>query len=722
MTSSMIPGAVLGGRYRLDDLLDDIDGARFWRATDTVLARSVAVHALDESDPRVDAMLEGARVSATVTDPHLLRVLDADIRDGMAWVINEWGSGQSLDEMITGGRVLPPDRAAWLVREVAAAIAVAHRQGIAHGRLVPENVMVTESGTVRLIGFAIDSRLRGSDVRNGNYPDADDITSDLFDLVGLLYTGLVGRWPGASVSAVSAAPRDAHGPLRPRQVRAGVPRPLDAICDRVLAHPTPGRTAHQLAAVLTEYIGELATADPGVITSSEAPLPALVLDEREDPDEPVSPDLAEATAVAVPVLATPAPDVVPLEEPGPEPEPESEPAPGPEQSEEPEPTEPEDEGEGEDFAPEDVPWDDEPEAGADPEPEPEPAPDPDSQEPDEPEDQTELFSALPDETPDDQPEPEHAPDPEATQVSVPAFEEPLTADDDTDWHRPREGEPAAPPPPLEPVAERPLFAPEGTRRTPKGTPMRSETHDWNNGDTGSPPSHDSQTDSTGPIWPFGQDPDAEPDDWEERTKSHWLRTPLIILLALAAAGAVAVVWFLVGGKATDPGSAASPDADPSSSTSTVPAGQTVKPAGTKDFDPFGDPPEENPDEAGNAIDGDKSTAWTTLTYRGRPNLGGLKPGVGLVVDLGSIQNVGSVVINLQGSTTDLSLYAAPTSADQPTNLDGLKEIAQKNGAGEQVQLKPRSAVRARYLVVWLTSLPPVDGGFRGAISEITVRS
>ncbi len=243
MTSSMIPGAVLGGRYRLDDLLDDIDGARFWRATDTVLARSVAVHALDESDPRVDAMLEGARVSATVTDPHLLRVLDADLRDGMAWVINEWGTGHSLDEMISGGRVLPPDRAAWLVREVAAAIDVAHRQGIAHGRLVPENVMVTESGTVRLIGFAIDARLRGDDLRNGNYPEADDVTSDLFDLVGLLYAGLVGRWPGASTSAVPAAPRDGRGPLRPRQVRAGVPRPLDAICDRVLTRSVPGRTA-----------------------------------------------------------------------------------------------------------------------------------------------------------------------------------------------------------------------------------------------------------------------------------------------------------------------------------------------------------------------------------------------------------------------------------------------------------------------------------------------
>ena len=182
-----------------------------------------------------------------------------------------------------------------------------------------------------------------------------------------------------------------------------------------------------------------------------------------------------------------------------------------------------------------------------------------------------------------------------------------------------------------------------------------------------------------------------------------------------------MVWFLVGGRATDPGSSASPGDDPSSSASNVPAGQVIKLAGAKDFDPFGDPPEENPDQAGNAIDGKQDTAWTTLTYRGRPTLGGLKPGVGLVVDLGSIQNVGSMRLDLDGSPTDVSLYAAPTNAGRPTSLDGLKEIAQKDAAGEQLQLKPRSAVRARYLVVWLTSLPPVDGGFRGAIAEITVR-
>ena len=95
--SSIGPGTVLGGRYRLEDLLTDHDGARFWRATDTVLARSVAVHAVASDDARAPGVLEAARLSARVTDPHFLRVLDCDDDGGLTWVINEWGEGVSLD-------------------------------------------------------------------------------------------------------------------------------------------------------------------------------------------------------------------------------------------------------------------------------------------------------------------------------------------------------------------------------------------------------------------------------------------------------------------------------------------------------------------------------------------------------------------------------------------------------------------------------------------------
>ena len=47
-----------------------------------------------------------------------------------------------------------------MVKEVAEAIATAHRNGVAHGRLLPEKVMITEAGSVKLIGFVVDAVLR----------------------------------------------------------------------------------------------------------------------------------------------------------------------------------------------------------------------------------------------------------------------------------------------------------------------------------------------------------------------------------------------------------------------------------------------------------------------------------------------------------------------------------------------------------------------------------
>ncbi len=258
------PGSVLAGRFTLDDLLDDTDGARFWRATDQTLARSVAVHVIAESDARADALLTAARTSALVTDGHLLRVLDAAAEDGVVYVVNEWGSGVSLDEMLAEGP-LPPRRAAWVVKEVAEAIATAHRNGVAHGRLLPEKVMVTEAGSVKLIGFVVDAVLQdraGRDQRRvtgGAVLSAHE--SDVVNLAALLYAALVGRWPGTEGSTVPAAPAEHGRPLRPRQVRAGVPRPLDAICERVLnagphTHAVPLETAHEIYAALSDYIGD----------------------------------------------------------------------------------------------------------------------------------------------------------------------------------------------------------------------------------------------------------------------------------------------------------------------------------------------------------------------------------------------------------------------------------------------------------------------------------
>ena len=93
----------------------------------------------------------------------------------------------------------------------------------------------------------------------------------MIDLAGILYAALTGRWPGVARSGVPRAPREGRRPLRPRQVRAGVPRTLDAICERVLhkeasQHAMPIETAHEIAAALSDYVG-----DPGLVAPLDLP-------------------------------------------------------------------------------------------------------------------------------------------------------------------------------------------------------------------------------------------------------------------------------------------------------------------------------------------------------------------------------------------------------------------------------------------------------------------
>ena len=627
-TGSIGPGTVLAGRYRLDDLLAESGGARFWRATDTVLARSVAIHAVPSDDPRAEGLLESARVSATVVDPHLLRVLDCDDTDDITWVVNEWGDGISLDLMLQRGP-LSPSRAAWLVREVAEAIASGHSQGVAHGRLNPEAVLVTHAGAVKLIGYVVDASLQDPRPPDPLYGELDEREADVINLAGILYAALTGRWPGVAPSTVPAAPRESHRPLRPRQVRAGVPRALDTICERVLhkeasRHALPVETAQEIAAALSDYVG-----DP----SLSAPLePASLYDE--------------------PTVSLRR-DQLPF-------------APAPDSS-------------------------------------------PDT-----------TLGSSPDTTSTQAVDPSPEMDAEATRVT----EVPAPQLDDTDPEMTRVSEPA-PPPPFEDAPERPLFA-SAERRTPRATTGTSGETGGLGRDTPSAPAAaaDLAEDQSGTAgggatgyWPFA----GEDDDDEVHTGREgrgWLRTAIVVAVLLLLVVAMAVA-FNMGRNNSSP-SAGNDAESPSASQST---GQRIQVAGADDFDPEGDPSEENGDQAGNAIDDDPESSWPTMTYRGRPDLGGLKSGVGLMLDLGRDREVRSMTVRLNGSPTSLEVYAASTGVTSaPTALDQLDKVGGQEDAGARVALQLDPVPTTRYVLVWLTELPSAEGGFRAEISDIAVRS
>ncbi len=199
------------------------------------------------------------------------------------------------------------------------------------------------------------------------------------------------------------------------------------------------------------------------------------------------------------------------------------------------------------------------------------------------------------------------------------------------------------------------------------------------------------------------------------------RTRLVAgtLLGAALAAVVALVgWQLGASTSTSPPAVAGSLPSARSATPTPPLDSSAVPvSAVEDLDPHGDG-SENPGDVALAVDGKPSTAWRTLTYFGSPRLGQLKPGVGLVLDLGQRRRVRSVSFVLEGRGTDLALGAADRRSGSET---GYPVVASVTGAGRTVTLRPEDPLLARYLLVWLTSLPQVaPGQYRGGVAEIVV--
>jgi hypothetical protein len=246
------PGALLAGRYRIAELLAEIDGARVWRAVDEVLSRAVVVDVLPVGDPRTNLLFDAARRAAAAADPRFLRVLDCDVHEGVTYCVREWAGGRPLERMLGTGP-LTGQQAGWLAREVSEALENLHRTGHSHGSISPSTVVVTDAGAIKVVGLATEAALRST----GPGTPEEDVRA----LGELLYASLTGRWPGpAPAWGLQPAPVE-HGRLMsPRQVRAGVPRSLDDISDRLLGdpprhHSVPITSAAGLSAALSGVIG-----------------------------------------------------------------------------------------------------------------------------------------------------------------------------------------------------------------------------------------------------------------------------------------------------------------------------------------------------------------------------------------------------------------------------------------------------------------------------------
>ena len=306
------PGTVLGGRYTVRRRLEQLYDTERWSADDTTLGRSVSLLCMAGDDHRMPALLDGARRAASVTHVVFVRILDVGSDEDVSYVVEEdLGEARTLAELVTDGGV-PGDEVRRITGEVAAALESAGHRGMHHLDLKPDDVLRTPDGDVRLRGLETAAVRAGEDGAEAE----DAARRDAVGVVALTYAGLTGLWPlGAGGSGLGPAPRVPGGVAAPSEIAAGVPRDLDAICRLTLNDdqgPTsPGDFARQVAPWPSRQVvgrpvtrtAPVAAPEPDVADAGDAGDPVdaaqLAADDTSDTiEQPVVPAVAGDEALA----------------------------------------------------------------------------------------------------------------------------------------------------------------------------------------------------------------------------------------------------------------------------------------------------------------------------------------------------------------------------------------------------------------------------------------
>jgi hypothetical protein len=195
---------------------------------------------------------------------------------------------------------------------------------------------------------------------------------------------------------------------------------------------------------------------------------------------------------------------------------------------------------------------------------------------------------------------------------------------------------------------------------------------------------------------------------------------LAIVIALAVwlgSSVLSVANNVTAVKGSTPSASASASASSSAAPAAPTAGKDVPIVGATVYDPDGDGQPDNVRTVDLSHDGDPASVWATVTYKSSPAFGNLKPGEGVIYDLGSPQPLAGVTITttLAGSSVEVRTGA---SSDGVLTAFPVAGTATLDGT---TKVRFAKAVTARYVLVWITKLVPSDGGFSANLAEVTVQ-
>ena len=246
---------LLGGRYALGEMIGTGGMADVFIGDDTRLNRKVAIKVLRRDlarDPSFVARFRKEALAAGgLNHSGIVSVYDSGEENNSPYIVMELITGESLRQLLQKG-LIPQDRALEIVEGILQALEYSHKEGIVHRDIKPGNIMITDSGDIKVMDFGI---ARATDdigatmtntwnvVGTAQYLSPEQATgevadgrSDLYSLGCLMYELLTGRPPFTGDTPVSIAYQHVSSPITPAsQVKPGLSTDIDRMLEVVLS-------------------------------------------------------------------------------------------------------------------------------------------------------------------------------------------------------------------------------------------------------------------------------------------------------------------------------------------------------------------------------------------------------------------------------------------------------------------------------------------------------